>query len=163
MTAAQSAFGLPYSLRLIELAANAPRRGRLAAPHGAAQRRSRVCGSWVSIELQVDAQGRVADFAHEAQACVIGQAAAALVAASVIGCGRVEVEAGLAGLVGYLKGSAPVCEGWPELSALEPVKAFPARHAATLLGFEATLRALDEALNAQASLFFFDAQPGHSS
>lgn len=148
MTAAsQSAFGLPYSRRLMDLAANAQRRGRLAAPHGSARCRSQICGSWVSVELQVDAHGRVADFAHEAQACVIGQAAAALVAASVIGRGRGEVEAGLAGLVGYLKGSAPVCEGWPELSALEPVKAFPARHAAALLGFEATLRALDQALD----------------
>jgi NifU-like protein involved in Fe-S cluster formation len=89
----------------------------------------------------------VAKFAHEVQACAIGQAAAALVAASVIGSDLVSIEAGMNGFAEYLRGSRSGCDSWPGLSVLALVREYPMRHGAALLAFEAVIEALRKVLD----------------
>jgi len=62
-----------YTARMLELAADIPRLGRLAAPDASATAHSRLCGSTVTVDLRVS-EGRVSDFAHDVQACALGQA-----------------------------------------------------------------------------------------
>jgi NifU-like protein involved in Fe-S cluster formation len=73
-----------YNRRILELAADIPRLGRLAAPQASATAVSKLCGSRVSVDLAL-AEGRVSDFAHEVKACALGQASSSVMARHVIG------------------------------------------------------------------------------
>ena len=73
-----------YSDRILRLAANMPRAGRLAQPDGSAERTAKLCGSRVTADVVVR-DGRVADFAQDVQACALGQASAAVLVANVMG------------------------------------------------------------------------------
>ena len=73
-----------YSAKLLKLAANMPRSGRLAAPDASSEKVSKLCGSRVLVDVVVDGD-RVADFAQEVKACALGQAAASVLGAHVIG------------------------------------------------------------------------------
>src|SRR5579871_4592351 len=53
-----------YSQKVLELAANIPRLGRLPAPDASAKAVSRLCGSTVVVDIKVDGD-RVVDFAHD--------------------------------------------------------------------------------------------------
>ena len=130
-----------YSARVLKLAANMPRAGRLAAPDASSSKTSRLCGSTVTVDLTLDG-GRVADFAQEVQACALGQAAAAVLGANVIGASLDEIETARDQLAAMLKGGGPAPEGrFVDLRVLEPVKDYPARHASTMLAFEAAAEA----------------------
>lgn len=130
-----------YSMRILALAADMPRAGRLACPCASAEKVSRLCGSRVVVDLVVEG-GRVVDFAQDVKACALGQAAAAVLGASVIGATVAEIQSGRDALYAMLKegGSGPTGR-FCDLAALEPVKEYPARHASTLLAFEAALEA----------------------
>lgn len=138
-----------YSARILQLAANMPRAGRLAAPGGSAERTAKLCGSRIRVDLTL-VDGRVADFAQEVQACALGQAAAAVLGANVIGATPAEVEAGRDQLRALLKADGPAPVGrFADLAVLEGVKAYPARHASTLLAFDAAAAAIDNAQTAR--------------
>ena len=62
-----------YNRRVLELAADIPRQGRLPAPQATAKAHSKLCGSTVTVDLRV-ADGVVSDFAHDVRACALGQA-----------------------------------------------------------------------------------------
>lgn len=130
-----------YSSRILALAANMPRAGRLAAPQASAEKVAKLCGSRIIVDLVVT-EGRVSDFAQEVQACALGQASAAILGANIIGATVDEIRQARDGLKAMLKeaGSAP--EGrFADLGVLAPVRDYPARHASTLLAFEAALEA----------------------
>lgn len=130
-----------YSSRILALAANMPRAGRLAAPQASAEKVAKLCGSRIIVDL-VMTEGRVSDFAQEVQACALGQASAAILGANIIGATIDEIRQARDGLRAMLKeaGSAP--EGrFADLGVLAPVRDYPARHASTLLAFEAALEA----------------------
>ena len=130
-----------YSGRILALAANIQRIGRLSAPDATAEKSSKVCGSRVVVDL-VLSENRVVDFAQEVQACALGQAAAAVLGANIIGASVEEIEAGRNALKGLLTGGGVAPGGrFADLAILEPVRDFPARHASTLLAFEATAEA----------------------
>ncbi len=135
-----------YSARILKLAANMPGAGRLAAPHGTAQRTAKLCGSRVTVDVVLDDAGRVSDFAQDVSACALGQAAAAVLGASVLGADLPEIEMAGAGLRAMLQdGGDPPVGRFCDLAMLEPVKDFPARHASTLLAFEAAAEAVRQA------------------
>ena len=137
-----------YSARILKLAANMPRAGRLDAPDAASEKISKLCGSRVLVELKLDGEA-VADFAQEVKACALGQAAAAVLGEHVIGARVDEIERARDQLRAMLKAGGPAPEGrFVELQALEPVKDYPARHASTLLAFEAAAEAARAALAA---------------
>ena len=130
-----------YSAKILKLAANMPRAGRLAAPDASSEKVSRLCGSKVTVDLTLD-QDRVVDFAQDVKACALGQASAAVLGENVMGARVDEIETARDQLRAMLKGGGPAPEGrFVDLRALEPVKDYPARHASTLLAFEAAAEA----------------------
>jgi len=134
-----------YNKRILELAADIPRLGRLDAPHGSATVRSKLCGSVVTVDLTL-ADGRVADFAHDVKACALGQASSSIMARHVVGSTAQELRGLRDAMRRMLKDDGPVPSGkWADLDVLTPVRGFKARHASTLLTFEAVVEALDKA------------------
>ena len=148
-----------YSARLLQLAADLPRVGRLDAPDARVERTARLCGSRVAVEVKV-AGGVVTDFAQEVQACALGQAAAAVLGDAVVGARVEEVEAARDGLAAMLKaGGAPPGGRFAMLAALAPVRDYPARHASTLLAFEAAAAAARAAAGGSAGAPVLPAAP----
>jgi NifU-like protein involved in Fe-S cluster formation len=135
-----------YSGEILKLAANMPRAGRLAAPDGSAEKVAKLCGSRVIVDVVME-EGRIVDFAQEVKACALGQAAAAVLGANVIGASAQEIEMARDAFRAMLKtgGSAPTGR-FSDLSMLEPVKDYPQRHASSMLAFEATAEACRRAL-----------------
>ncbi|MEM8852726.1 MAG: iron-sulfur cluster assembly scaffold protein [Pseudomonadota bacterium] len=134
-----------YNEKILSLAANVPRLGRLDNPDGSATNRSRLCGSQVTVDVAMR-EGRITDFAHEVKACALGQASSAIMAKTAIGATVDELEAVKAAMEAMLKEGGPPPNGrWAELACLEPVRDHKARHASTLLTFGATLEAAKEA------------------
>ncbi|WP_114965130.1 iron-sulfur cluster assembly scaffold protein [Alkalilacustris brevis] len=140
-----------YSGRILALAADIPHTGRLEAPQGSARRRSPLCGSTVTVDLDME-DGRISRFAQEVKACALGQAAAAVLGAQVIGLGRDDIARGLTQLRTMLKEGGPVPEApFDGLEVLHPARDYRNRHASIQLAFEATLEAIDAATQAQGS------------
>ena len=140
-----------YSARILKLVANIPHAGRLAAPDASSEKISKLCGSRILIDVKVE-DGHVTDFAQEVKACALGQAAAAVLGAHVLGASLDEIEVAREALRAMLKMNGPAPEGrFSELAVLEAVKDYPARHASTLLAFEAAAEAVRMAVQAQTS------------
>lgn len=140
-----------YSGKILTLAANMPLAGRLAAPQASSEKVSKLCGSRVVVDLSV-ADGRVSAFAQEVKACALGQAAAAVLGAHVLGARVEEVEAARDALEAMLKADGAPPQGrFADLAVLQIVRDYPARHASTLLAFEAAAEAARAALQAQIS------------
>jgi NifU-like protein involved in Fe-S cluster formation len=140
-----------YHARILELAADMPHVGRLPSPDGAAAKVSKICGSVVSVELNLT-DGVVSAIAVHPKACALGQAATAVLALNAIGATPDEIRGAREGLRAMLKeGAAPPSGRFWELRHLEGVKDYPARHASTMLAFDAAVEALAQAERAQAS------------
>jgi len=134
-----------YSGRILALAAEMPLTDRLEAPDGTARVRAPLCGSTVTVDIAVT-DGRITGYGQDVKACALGQAAAALVAGSILGRSRAEVQAGRDALFAMLKDGGPVPGSpWAGFEVLEPAKDYRNRHASILLAFDATLAALAEA------------------
>lgn len=134
-----------YNQRILELAGNIPRLGRLPEPDASATAHSRLCGSTVTVDLKMDGE-TVVDFAHVVKACALGQASASIMARSVIGARADELRALRETVRRMLKddGSPPTAERWSDIAVLEPVRDFKSRHASTMLTFDAVVSAIDE-------------------
>ncbi|MCI5048469.1 MAG: iron-sulfur cluster assembly scaffold protein [Aquisalinus sp.] len=134
-----------YSNALLEAAGNIPEAGRLESPQATATKVSRVCGSEVTVDLNLS-EGKITEFAVEAKACALGQAAASLVARHIIGATALELRALRDEMLSMLKeeGPPPTAARWAELEKLEPIRDYPARHASTMLVFEAVVACLDQ-------------------
>lgn len=134
-----------YHPRIMELAADIPHVGRLDAPDGAATKVSRVCGSVVTVELTLK-DGVVTNIAVHPKACALGQASTGVLAMHAVGATPKEIRDARDGLRAMLKGEGPPPAGrfW-ELRHLEGVRDYPARHASTMLAFDAAVEALDQA------------------
>ncbi|MGQ3354169.1 MAG: iron-sulfur cluster assembly scaffold protein [Phreatobacter sp.] len=134
-----------YNKRILELAATIPRLGRLAAPDGSATAHSRLCGSTVTVDLALDGDV-VVDFAHDVKACALGQASSALMAQHVVGSTTDELRRLREDVRRMLKENGPAPSGkWADVAVLEPVRDFKARHASTLLTFDAVVDAIARA------------------
>ena len=133
-----------YNKRIIELAGNIPRLGRLPAPDASATAHSKLCGSTVKIDLTMDGPV-VTDFAHDVKACALGQASSSIMASHVVGSTAEELRA-LRETVRNMPqdNGAPPDGKWADIALLEPVRDYKARHASTLLTFDAVVDALDQ-------------------
>ena len=139
-----------YNKRIMELAANIPRLGRLDHPDASATAHSKLCGSTVVVDIRVEG-GRIADFAHEVRACALGQASSSIMARNIIGSTPEELRALRDDVRRMLKENCPPPQGrWADIASLEPVRNYKARHASTLLTFEAAAQAATEAAEKQA-------------
>jgi len=133
-----------YNRRILELAGSIPRIGRLDDADASATAHSKLCGSTVTVDLKM-ADGRVSDFAHDVKACALGQASSALMASHIIGSTADELRELRTTMVAMLKENGPPPEGrFADFACLEPVRDYRARHASTLLTFDAVVEALDE-------------------
>lgn len=134
-----------YNRRILELAADIPRIGRLPHPDATATAHSKLCGSTVTVDLKMDGDV-VTDFAHEVKACALGQASSSIMARHVVGAKADELRALREGVRRMLKeNGAPPAEGeWADIAVLEPVRDYKARHASTLLTFDAVVDAIGQ-------------------
>jgi NifU-like protein involved in Fe-S cluster formation len=139
-----------YNARILELAGNIPRLGRLPAPDASATAHSKLCGSTVTIDLTL-ADGAVSDFAHDVKACALGQASSSIMARHVVGAKPAELRELRETMRKMLKENGPAPTGrWADLAVLEPVRDYKARHASTMLTFDAVVSALDQIQAKQA-------------
>ena len=140
-----------YNNRILELAANLPRIGRLDAPDASATAHSKLCGSTVTVDVALGPDGRVVDFAHDVKACALGQASSSIMARHVLGADAGELRALRDTMRAMLKQNGAPPEGrWADCAVLEPVRDYKARHASTLLTFDAVVEAVDRARSARA-------------
>jgi NifU-like protein involved in Fe-S cluster formation len=140
-----------YNQRILALAAHIPRLGRLAAPMATAVAHSKLCGSKVTVDIVVE-NGVVTDFAHEVKACALGQASSSIMASHVVGSTGEELRAVRDCVRAMLKDNgAPPTGKWQDAIVLQPVSAFKARHASTLLTFDAVVDAVSQAEAKQAA------------
>jgi NifU-like protein involved in Fe-S cluster formation len=133
-----------YNKKILELAANIPRLGRLAKPDASATAHSKLCGSTVTIDLSMDGP-KVSDFAHDVKACALGQASSSLMARHVVGASADELRQLRETVRKMLKENGPPPAGkWADFAVLEPVRDYKARHASTMLTFDAVVNAIDQ-------------------
>jgi NifU-like protein involved in Fe-S cluster formation len=133
-----------YNKRIIELAGNIPRLGRLADAHASATAHSKLCGSTVTVDLKMDGDA-VTDFAHEVKACALGQASSSIMARNVIGAKAEELRGLREAVRKMLKENGTPPEGkWADIAVLEPVRDYKARHASTMLTFDAVVDAINQ-------------------
>ncbi|WP_370251021.1 iron-sulfur cluster assembly scaffold protein [Nioella sp.] len=134
-----------YSQRILALAADIPLTDRLDAPQASVRKRAPLCGSTVTVDLDMEA-GRITRFGQDVKACALGQASAALMAANILGRSRSEVEAGRDQLRAMLKdGAPPPLPPFTGYEVLEPARDYKNRHASIMLAFEATVEAMAQA------------------
>ncbi|WP_210876957.1 iron-sulfur cluster assembly scaffold protein [Roseovarius autotrophicus] len=133
-----------YSARILELASDIPHHGRLEAPQATVKRRAPLCGSTVTIDLSLS-DDRISDYAAEVRACALGQAAASVVGANIIGCDLAQVRTARDALREMLKSDGPTPPApFAGLEVLRPARDYKNRHASILLTLEAVTEALEE-------------------
>src|SRR5258707_2870684 len=140
-----------YNKRIIELAGNIPRLGRLAAPDASATAHSKLCGSTVKVDLKMDGPV-VTDFAHDVKACALGQASSSIMARHVIGSSASELRELRETVRKMLKENGappPTDHKWADIALLEPVRDHQAPHASTTLTLDAVVHA-NRPIDAQA-------------
>jgi NifU-like protein involved in Fe-S cluster formation len=139
-----------YNARILDYAGNIQRLGRLASPDATAKAHSKLCGSTVLVDLAMDGDV-VSDFAHEVKACALGQASSSMMARTVVGSSAAELRALRDTMRRMLKENGPPPEGrFAEMACLQPVRDYKARHASTMLTFDAVVDCLDQIEAARA-------------
>ena len=133
-----------YNSRILEFAGNIPRIGTLDAADAEASAHSKLCGSKVRIWLKME-DDRVTDFAHDVKACALGQASSSIMAQTVVGASSDELRAVRETMRKMLKeNGAPPDGRFADLKYLEPVRDYKARHASTMLTFDAVVDAIGQ-------------------
>ncbi|PJI42703.1 MAG: iron-sulfur cluster assembly scaffold protein [Rhizobium sp.] len=133
-----------YNSRILEFAGNIERTGKLADADASAEKHSKLCGSRVKVYLKM-ADGVVSDFSHEVKACALGQASSSIMARHVIGATPVEIRQAREDMLAMLKEGGEGPSGrFEDMRFLKPVKDYKARHASTMLTFEAVADCLDQ-------------------
>lgn len=134
-----------YSLDVLRLAAATGDTPRLGNPSGSAERRSRTCGSVVTVDVGVGDDDRVMRYGHQVNACALGQAAATILARHAVGSLTKDIAATATGVAAFLDGSNDTLPDWPDIDVLARARPYPARHAAVRLPFEAAVAAIADA------------------
>lgn len=133
-----------YNKRILEFAGNIERLGQLADPDATAKAHSKLCGSTVTVYLKM-ADGVVSDFAHEVRACALGQASSSVMARNIIGATADELKKVRQTMYAMLKEEGGAPEGrFADLKYFEPVREYRARHASTLLTFDAVVDCISQ-------------------
>lgn len=132
-----------YSARILALAADMPRLERLEHPDASVKRRAPLCGSTVTVDV-VCTDGRISDYGQDVKACALGQAAASVVGANIVGATIDEVRAARDALKDMLKNDGPTPSApFEGLEVLRPAREYKNRHASILLTLEASVEALE--------------------
>jgi NifU-like protein involved in Fe-S cluster formation len=138
-----------YSARILALTTDIPYLQRLEAPHASVKKRSTLCGSTVSVDVEVT-NGVVTKFGQDVKACALGQAAAAVTGGAIIGLTLSEVEIGRDALQDMLKNNGPIPTApFDGFEVLEPAREYKNRHASILLAIEASVEAIEQAVRSE--------------
>ena len=133
-----------YNSRILEFAGNIPRIGTLDDADAEASAHSKLCGSKVRIWLKME-DDRVTDFAHDVKACALGQASSSVMARHVVGATAGEVRRAREDMLAMLKADGEGPTGrFEDMRFLKPVKDYKARHASTMLTFDAVVDAIGQ-------------------
>lgn len=133
-----------YSARILALAANIGLTDRLSNPDASAKKRAPLCGSTVTVDINVD-DGKIIAFGQDVKACALGQAAASILAQNIVGARFEEVHATRTALHEMLKNNGPVPTGrFDGFEVLLPARDYKNRHASILLSLDATLDAIEK-------------------
>lgn len=133
-----------YNTRILEIAGAMTRNSRLPNPDATADAHSKLCGSSIVVDIKLSGC-QICDYGHTVKACLLGQSAASVVAREIVGTTPDEFRAVARQMRAMLKSGGPPPDGrWADLAVLEPVRAYRARHASTLLVFDAVEAALDQ-------------------
>ncbi|MFD1326625.1 iron-sulfur cluster assembly scaffold protein [Mycoplana ramosa] len=133
-----------YNSRILDFAGNIPRTGMLADADAEAAAHSKLCGSKVRIWLKMDGD-RISDFAHEVKACALGQASSSIMARHVVGATAAEVRQAREDMLAMLKADGDGPTGrFEDMRFLRPVRDYKARHASTMLTFDAVVDAIGQ-------------------
>ncbi|MDF2374268.1 MAG: iron-sulfur cluster assembly scaffold protein [Rhizobiaceae bacterium] len=133
-----------YNAKILEFAGNIPLVGTMDDADASARAHSKLCGSTVTIWLKLDGD-QVSDFAHEVKACALGQASSSIMASHIIGASTGELRAVREQMIAMLRENGPPPTGrFTDLKFLEPVRDYKARHASTLLTFDAVVDAINQ-------------------
>ncbi len=133
-----------YNKKILSYAADIPHLHRLENPDATAVAHSKLCGSKITVDLKLK-DGAVSEFGHDVKACALGQASSSIMARHVVGSSVVELKALREQMYKMLKEQGEPPSGkWAELEALIPVRDYKARHASTLLTFDAVVDALNQ-------------------
>ena len=139
-----------YNAKILGFAGNIARIGRLENAGATAKAHSKLCGSTVIVDLSMK-DGVVTDFAHEVKACALGQASSSIMARHVVGASADELRALRETMLKMLKENGPPPGGrFEDLKYLEPVRDYKARHASTMLTFDAVVDAIGQIEKRQA-------------
>lgn len=133
-----------YNSKILDYAGNIDRLGELEVFDAKARAHSKLCGSTVDVSLKLDGD-QVVDFAHKVKACALGQASSSIMARVVVGSTPTELRELRETMYKMLKDGGPAPQGkFEEFRFLEPVREYKARHASTLLTFDAVVDCLDQ-------------------
>jgi len=133
-----------YNAKILGFAGNIPRIGRLEDADASARAHSKLCGSTVTVDLKMDGDV-VTDFAHDVKACALGQASSSIMASNIIGAHANELREVREQMRKMLKENGTPPEGrFADLKYLEPVREYKARHASTMLTFDAVVDAIGQ-------------------
>ena len=102
--------------------------------------RSPTCGSRVAFSGALHG-AQVVQPGLRVTACAVGQAAAAIFVGQAAGKTREEIFIARAAIATWLTGGGPLPD-WSGFAALEPARAYPGRHGAIPLAWDAALAAL---------------------
>ncbi|MBO6550351.1 MAG: iron-sulfur cluster assembly scaffold protein [Rhizobiales bacterium] len=134
-----------YSTKILEVVAAMPQLGCFEGADGSASKSSKLCGSKIEVCLNVE-DGKISKYGQTVEACLLGQAAASVMAQNAIGLTKEEIVSIRDDMLAMLKEDGPAPNGiWADLEVLYPVKDYKPRHTSMMLVFEATIAALDEA------------------
>lgn len=133
-----------YNSKILEFAGNIPLSGKLPDADATSEKHSRLCGSKVRVYLKMDG-ATVQQFSHEVRACALGQASSSIMARHVVGATADELRQARHDMLAMLKedGEGPTGR-FEDMRYLKPVKDYKARHASTMLTFDAVVDAIDQ-------------------
>ncbi|MFN7101385.1 MAG: iron-sulfur cluster assembly scaffold protein [Pseudorhizobium sp.] len=133
-----------YNSKILEFAGNISRAGTLPDADATSEKHSKLCGSRVRVYIKTE-DGRIADFAHEVKACALGQASSSVMARHVVGASIEEVRQARREMLAMLTAGGEGPTGrFEDMRYLKPVKDYKARHASTMLTFDAVVDCLDK-------------------
>lgn len=138
--------GALYNSEILRLATAIPHQQRLSEPQASIEKRSPVCGSRVTVDVVMGADGRVLALGQEVRACALGQASAALMAGHAVGRTAGELADARDALAAFLAGGRDDPGAWPGLMIFAPARPHTARHASIRLAFEAVAEAAARAV-----------------